>query len=61
MSWLEYSQFILEKVRFDRRLFRKELRKFLRLLSPTERLQLLQWCRTQFRIQSVGKQNVIFE
>jgi hypothetical protein len=45
MSWLEYSKVVLEKVRFDRRLFRKELRKSLRWLSHLERLQLLSWCR----------------
>lgn len=48
MSWFEYSQFVLERVRFDRRLFRKELRKFLHLLSPTERHLLIQWCRSQW-------------
>ncbi len=45
MSWLEYSKVVLEKVRFDRRLFRKELRKALKWLSHLERLQLLSWCR----------------
>ncbi|WP_460979394.1 hypothetical protein [Spirosoma knui] len=45
MSWLEYSQCVLEKVSFDRTLFRKELRKFVRYLSASERLQLIRWCR----------------
>jgi hypothetical protein len=49
MSWLEYSQCILAKVGFDRRLFRKELRKSLRLLTPIERVQLLSWCRLQIK------------
>jgi hypothetical protein len=45
MNWLEYSQCVLEKVRFDQTLFRKELRKFLRWLTPAERIVLLRWCR----------------
>ncbi|WP_211325346.1 hypothetical protein [Larkinella arboricola] len=49
MSWFEYSQCVLNKVDFDRRLFRKELRKLLRWLSPPERLQLLRWCRQQLK------------
>jgi hypothetical protein len=49
MSWLEYSQCVLDKVGFDQRLFRKELRKFLRLLTPAERTQLLTWCRLRFK------------
>lgn len=49
MSWLEYSQCVLDKVGFDQRLFRKELRKFLRLLSPAERTQLLTWCRSRLK------------
>ncbi|MFD1140642.1 hypothetical protein ACFQ4C_05970 [Larkinella insperata] len=49
MSWLEYSQLVLKKVGFDRRLFRKELGKLLALLSPAERLELLRWCRHQKR------------
>ncbi|WP_185716230.1 hypothetical protein [Larkinella knui] len=49
MSWFEYSQCVLKKVDFDGRLFRKELRKLLRWLSPAERLQLLQWCRQQVK------------
>lgn len=44
-SWLVYSQCILDKVSFDRTLFRKELRKFLQLLSPIDRIKLLRWCR----------------
>lgn len=56
MSWLEYSQMVLEKVHFDPILFRKELRKALRLLSSPERRQLLRWCRTRrgSRFQDLG-------
>ncbi|AQG80064.1 hypothetical protein [Spirosoma montaniterrae] len=49
MNWLNYSQYVLEQVSFDRRLFRKELRKFLRLLPPMEQTQLLRWCRSRTR------------
>lgn len=49
MSWLAYSQFILDKVSFDRVLFRKELRKLLRYLTPVERLQLVRWCRLRLQ------------
>jgi len=45
MSWLEYSQCVLEKVSFDHKLFLKELRKLLRWLSKSDRTQLLRWCR----------------
>ena len=47
MSWFDYSQYVLEKVSFDRVLFLKELRKLLRYLSAGERIQLLRWCRRQ--------------
>ncbi|MFC5409097.1 hypothetical protein ACFPMF_07260 [Larkinella bovis] len=47
MSWFEYSQLVLGKVGFDRKLFRKELRKLLGFLSRPERVQLLRWCRFQ--------------
>lgn len=46
MNWLAYSQSVLQKVHFDRSLFRKELGKLLQWLSHSERLQLLRWCRT---------------
>ncbi|MBC3787020.1 hypothetical protein [Spirosoma utsteinense] len=59
MSWLEYSQCVLDKVGFDRRLFRKELRKFLRLLTPTEQIQLLTWCRLRLKRSSVDAQAVV--
>ena len=47
MSWFDYSQCVLEKVSFDKVLFRKELRKLLGYLSVSERIQLLRWCRRQ--------------
>lgn len=47
MSWYEYSQCVLNKVSFDKPLFRKELRKLLGHLTVSERIQLLRWCRWQ--------------
>lgn len=47
MTWLEYSQLVLGKVGFDRKLFRKELGKLLAFLSRRERQLLLRWCRFQ--------------
>ncbi|WP_019987868.1 hypothetical protein [Rudanella lutea] len=58
MNWLEYSKCVLEKVRFDRALFRKELRKFLGWLTPAERLHLLRWCRQSHR-QLMGNSLVV--
>lgn len=49
MQWLTFSQSVLEKVSFDRALFRKELRKLLPWCSPAERLALLRWCRGHLR------------
>ncbi|QIP16510.1 hypothetical protein G8759_29620 [Spirosoma aureum] len=45
MTRYAYSQCVLQKVSFDKTLFRKELRKLLYYLSPRERIQLLRWCR----------------
>lgn len=47
MSWFDYSQYVLQKVSFDKVLFHKELRKLLGYLSVVERIQLLRWCRQQ--------------
>lgn len=45
---LEYSKLILEKVSFDVHLFRKEMRKMLRLLSPDQASELVEWSRQRF-------------
>lgn len=42
--WLRYSKTILEKVSFDSEIFRKELVKSLKRLSPPERRHLEAWC-----------------
>ncbi len=45
---LELSKQILEKVSFDRSLFKKELKKSLRWIQPQERVHLKAWCMTTF-------------
>lgn len=46
-SMLEYSKFILSKMTFDRKLFRKEFRKAFRYLNREECRQLIRWVRSQ--------------
>ncbi len=46
---LEYSKIILEKVHFEPRIFRKELRKALRQFSSEENKNLMAWCKSKFR------------
>ncbi len=50
MSQLEYSKLILEKVSFDKRLFRKEYKKFCRMLrtSAEDLAELRKWVRHQY-------------
>lgn len=45
---LEMSKTILEKVSFDRFLFRKELAKAIRWIKPDETLLLKAWCIATF-------------
>ncbi len=45
---LELSKQILQKVSFDRKLFKKELKKSLRWIKPQEHLQLRAWCLATF-------------
>ena len=40
----ELSKNILEKVSFDKTLFRKELTKAVRWLKPDEKMLLMVWC-----------------
>jgi hypothetical protein len=44
----EMSQLILQRVSFDKKLFRKELTKAMKWLKPKERTLLYAWCITQF-------------
>ena len=44
----ELSKQILQKVSFDKILFRKELMKAVKWLKPDERMLLYAWCLTTF-------------
>lgn len=48
MTMFEYSKMILEKVSFEPRIFKKELRKALRQSTKEEFQQLMSWCREKF-------------
>lgn len=48
MTMLEYSKMILEKVSFEPRIFKKELRKALRQSTKDEFQHLMTWCRKKF-------------
>ena len=50
MSWLSYSKIILEKVSFDQKIFRKELRKSLSRLSKEEIKKLESWIIDNFNV-----------
>jgi len=45
MSMLEYCKIILGKMKFSRKLFRKEYRKTFQYLAPAEHRKLKQWLR----------------
>ncbi|HAA16500.1 MAG TPA: hypothetical protein DCE41_34245 [Cytophagales bacterium] len=49
MKFLQYSQYILNKMAFDERLFRKEYRKLIQNLSMVETHQLNTWVRTHHK------------
>ncbi len=49
-SWLAYSKTILEKVSFDQKIFRKELRKSLSKLTKDEITKLEAWCINNFNL-----------
>jgi hypothetical protein len=45
---LDYCKIILEKLSFSRTLFRKEYRKSLRFLTPSERNVFRKWVREKY-------------
>ena len=45
---LEYSKIILTKVSFNTALFEKELVKALNILTNTEKVKILNWCKNKF-------------
>jgi len=47
MSMLEYCKIILGKMKFSRKLFRKEYRKTFQYLEPAEHSKLKQWLRQE--------------
>lgn len=49
MSPIEYAKIILEKVSFEPRIFKKELRKALKQSSKQEFEHLMLWCKEKFR------------
>lgn len=49
MTFFEYTKMILEKVSFEPRIFKKELKKAFRYLTISEYKQLLGWCKEKFR------------
>lgn len=59
MTMLEYSKMILEKVSFEPRIFKKELRKALRQSTKDEYQQLMEWCRKKFRKNNQTEENLI--
>ena len=48
MSPIEYAKLILEKVSFEPKIFKKELRKALRKSSKSDFKHLMHWCREKF-------------
>jgi hypothetical protein len=48
MTPLEYAKMILEKVSFEPKIFKKELRKALRNSSKRDFKHLMNWCREKF-------------
>lgn len=48
ISPVEYAKIILEKVSFEPKIFRKELRKALKRASKRDFNHLMNWCREKF-------------
>lgn len=56
MTMLEYTKMILEKVSFEPRIFRKELRKSLRYISREEYNHLKNWVKIRFgRVEKLSQ------
>ena len=51
-SPIEYAKMILEKVSFEPRIFKKELRKALKQSTKQEFEHLMIWCREKFKRKS---------
>ena len=62
MTMLEYTKIILEKVSFDPRIFRKELKKAVNYVSKEEYGHLKSWVKQKFgakRNHNSGSYNVV--
>lgn len=59
MTMFEYSKLILEKVSFEPRIFKRELRKALRQSTKEEYKQLMAWCREKFRKSNQAEKELI--
>jgi len=62
MTMLEYTKIILEKVSFDPRIFRKELKKAVNYVNKEEYGHLKTWVKQKFgvkRNQSSGSYKVV--
>lgn len=59
MNMLEYTKTILEKVSFDPRIFRKELRKAVKYVTKEEYDYLKSWVRKKFGKRSTTKPNLV--
>jgi hypothetical protein len=55
MNILEYSKIILEKVSFDKKLFKKELR----WIKKEEVRNLILWCRDKYNIKKYKKRVLV--
>jgi hypothetical protein len=53
-TMLEYSKFILSKMTFDKRLFKKEFRKAFRYLNREDRGHLIKWVRSKSELLSLA-------
>lgn len=45
---LHYCKMILEKMTIDKQLFKKELKKAYKMLSPAEAIELYHYCKQRF-------------
>lgn len=50
MNMFEYAKTILKKVSFDKGIFQREYKKFIRMLSDNESKKLQEWQKSNFKI-----------
>lgn len=59
MTMFEYRKMILEKVSFEPKIFKKELRKALRQSTKDEFRLLMEWCREKFGKNSQTENSLV--